>query len=84
MSISVTTKSSQRTIYIHSQHIQLTLEQHRFELQVHLYQDLFSMVNTAVLQIPGLFKSRDAEKEQIGGPIISYTWIFHCVEDWRP
>ena len=77
----MTTKRSQRTVYMCTQYIQLALEQHRFELWVHLYQGIFSMVDSAVLQSPGLVKSWGAEEEQMGAPTGSYMWIFPLVED---
>ena len=45
-------------------YIQLTLEQHRFELQVSINTwILFLIVNTTVLQVPWLVESVDEESQ---------------------
>lgn len=74
-------EKSKDCVYICTQHIQLALERHRLELWVHLYQGIFSVVNTALLQVPWLVKSWGAEEEQMRAPTRSSRWIFPLVED---
>lgn len=65
--------------------IQLTFEQHGFELHGSLIHGFLKVVNTTVLYDPGLVESTDAEpwiqrNHVCGVPTINYMRIFNCVE----
>ena len=63
--------------------IQLTLEQHGFELHGPHICAFLSVVNAAVLLIHDWLNPR-MQNHGYRGQTISYTWIFDCEEGWRP
>ena len=64
--------------------VQLTLEQHGFELHGFTRMQIFSIVNTIILRIwlnQWIWNQRN---DGCGGPTVRYVQIFDCEESWHP
>ena len=69
--------------------VQLTLEQHGFDLCGSNYMGYFSIVNITVLHNPQLAESKNVEtqiRRKCGyqALIVNYTWIFECKDGPHP
>ena len=72
------------SVLILDQLVQMTLEEHTFELGSFPYMQIFSVVSTTVLHSPRLVKSRIQRNHAHWGLTVGYRWMVNFVQSGRP